>query len=103
MIPSDSFRDPYFLEFLGLKDAYAERDLEEAIIREMEAFLLEVGNGWAFVARQKRMTIENDDFYLDLLFYSRPLRRLIAVELKVGKFQPAHKGYVQGGIMSLAA
>ena len=58
----------------------------------MEAFLLEVGHGWAFVARQKRMTVDGDDFHLDLLFYSRPLRRLVAVELKIGKFQPAFKG-----------
>lgn len=58
----------------------------------MESFLLEVGNGWAFVARQKRMTVDNDDFYLDLLFYSRPLSRLIAVELKVGRFKPSYKG-----------
>ncbi|VEJ58860.1 PDDEXK nuclease domain-containing protein [Arachnia propionica] len=92
VIPADSFRDPYFLEFLGLHDSWAERDLEEAIIREMEAFLLEVGNGWAFVSRQQRMTVDNDDFYLDLLFFSRPLRRLIAVELKIGKFKPSYKG-----------
>lgn len=91
-VPLDAFSDPYFLDFLGLKDTFAERDLEEALIREMEAFLLEVGNGWTFVARQKRMTVDNDDFYLDLLFYSRPLHRLIAVELKVGKFRPAYKG-----------
>ncbi|MBO0981605.1 YhcG family protein [Microbacterium sp. SD291] len=91
-VPLDAFSDPYFLDFLGLKDTFAERNLEEALIREMEAFLLEVGNGWTFVARQKRMTVDNDDFYLDLLFYSRPLHRLIAVELKVGKFRPAYKG-----------
>lgn len=91
-VPLDAFSDPYFLDFLGLKDTFAERDLEEALIREMEAFLLEVGNGWTFVARQKRMAVDNDDFYLDLLFYSRPLHRLIAVELKVGKFRPAYKG-----------
>ncbi|PPI15568.1 DUF1016 domain-containing protein [Rathayibacter sp. AY1D2] len=91
-VPLDAFSGPYFLDFLGLKDTFAERDLEEALIREMEAFLLEVGNGWTFVARQKRMAVDNDDFYLDLLFYSRPLHRLIAVELKVGKFRPAYKG-----------
>lgn len=91
-VPADSFRDPYFLDFLGLTDQYAERDLEEAIIRDMESFLLETGTGWAFVARQKRMTIDNDDFYLDLLFFSRPLRRLIAVELKIGRFHPSFKG-----------
>ncbi len=95
MVPTDSFRDPYLLDFLGLKDAYAERDLEEAIVRDMESFLLEVGSGWGFVARQKRMTVGNDDFYLDLLFYSRPLRRLIAVELKLGRFKPSHKGQME--------
>ena len=94
-VPFDSFRDPYLLDFLGLRDAYAERDLEEAIVHDLESFLLEVGNGWAFVARQKRMTIEHDDFYLDLLFYSRPLKRLIAVELKVGKFKASHKGQME--------
>lgn len=94
-VPADLFRDPYFLDFLGLKEAYTENDLEEAVARDMEAFLLEVGNGWAFVTRQKRMTIGNDDFHLDLLFYSRPLRRLIAVELKIGKFRPAYEGQMK--------
>ncbi|OUS97314.1 YhcG family protein [Rhodococcus sp. NCIMB 12038] len=94
-VPQDTFSDPYFLEFLGLKDTYAERDLEDALLREMEAFLLEVGNGWTFVARQKRMTIDNDDFFLDLLFYSRALHRLIAVELKIGKFKAAHEGQMK--------
>ena len=85
MVPADSFRDPYLLDFLGLRGAYNERDLEDAIVHDLQ----EAGNGWAFVARQKRVTIDNDDFYLDLLFYSRPLRRLIAVELKVGRFKAA--------------
>jgi predicted nuclease of restriction endonuclease-like (RecB) superfamily len=94
-VPADSFRDPYFLDFLGLQGAYDERDLEDAVVHDLEAFLLEVGNGWAFVARQKRMTVDNDDFYLDLLFFSRPLRRLVAVELKVGPFEPAHEGQMK--------
>ncbi|WP_347955797.1 PDDEXK nuclease domain-containing protein [Gordonia aichiensis] len=94
-VPLDTFSDPYFLDFLGLKDSYAERDLEDALIRDMEAFLLEVGNGWTFVARQKRMTVGDDDFWLDLLFYSRPLHRLIAVELKIGRFKPAHEGQMK--------
>lgn len=71
MLPVDSFRDPYLLDFLGFKDAHAEHDLEEAISRDLESFLLEVGSGWTFVARQKRMKIDNDDFCLDLLFYTR--------------------------------
>lgn len=94
-VPTDAFRDPYFLEFLGLQNAYTERALEWALIRDIESFLLEVGNGWAFVARQKRMSVDNDDFFLDLLFYSRPLRRLIAVELKVGKSKPAFQGQMK--------
>ncbi|WP_241681288.1 PDDEXK nuclease domain-containing protein [Pseudactinotalea terrae] len=94
-VPLDSFRDPYLLDFLQLGGAYQERDLEAAIIRELEPFLLEVGDGWTFVARQKRMVIDGEDFSLDLLFYSRPLRRLVAVELKIGKFKPGYKGQLE--------
>jgi predicted nuclease of restriction endonuclease-like (RecB) superfamily len=94
-VPLDSFRDPYLLEFLGLEGAYQERDLEEAIIRELEPFLLEAGKGWTFVKRQKRMVIDGDDYYLDLLFFSRPLRRFVAVELKIGKFKAADKGQME--------
>lgn len=74
------------LDTLGLHDTYLEKDLEAAVLRDVQAFLLEVGNGFAFVASQKRMVIDGEDFYLDLLFFSRPLRRLVAVELKIGKF-----------------
>lgn len=91
-VPLDAFRDPVLLDMLGLADTFLERDLEAALRRDMESFLLEVGRGWAFVERQKRMTFDGDDYYLDLLFYSRPLRRLIAVELKVGKFKPSYQG-----------
>ncbi len=91
-VPLDAFRDPMLLDMLGLADTFLERDLEAALRHDMEAFLLEVGRGWAFVERQKRMTFDGDDYYLDLLFYSRPLRRLIAVELKVGKFKPSYQG-----------
>ena len=83
MTPDLVFRDPVFLDFLGLKGAYSERDLESAILREMESVLLELGTGFAFVARQKRMSVGKDDFHLDLLFFHRHLRRLIAVELKL--------------------
>lgn len=93
--PRDVFRDPYLLDFLGLEDTFLERDLEAAIIRDMEAFLLEVGNGFAFVERQKRMIIDDDDYHLDLLFFSRPLRRLVAVELKIGKFKAAYEGQMK--------
>lgn len=90
MTPDLVFRDPYLLDFLGLTEAYSEKDLEAAILREMEGVLLELGSGFCFVARQKRMTVGQDDFYLDLLFYHRYLRRLIAVELKLESFRPAH-------------
>ncbi|MCP5162666.1 MAG: DUF1016 domain-containing protein [Hahellaceae bacterium] len=93
--PDLVFRDPYLLNFLGLKDAWSERDLEEAILREMESFLIEMGSGFCFVARQKRMTVGKDDFYLDLLFYHRHLRRLVAIELKLESFAPAHKGQME--------
>lgn len=95
MTPDMVFRDPYVLDFLGLTDGYSERDLESAILREMERFLLELGAGFTFVARQKRMSVGSDDFYLDLLFYHRQLRRLVAVELKLEKFSPAHKGQME--------
>ena len=89
------FRDPYVLDFLGLKDRYQEKDLEDAILREMEAFLLEMGAGFAFVARQKRISVDNDDYYLDLLFYHRGLRRLVAIDLKIGEVRPADKGQME--------
>ena len=89
------FRDPYVLDFLGLKNVYSEHDLEAAILRELESFLLELGAGFTFVARQKRMTIDDEDFYLDLLFYHRKLRRLIALDLKLGRFKSAHKGQME--------
>lgn len=95
MTPDMVFRDPYMLDFLGLPDGYSEHDLESAILREMERFLLELGAGFTFVARQKRMSVGPDDFYLDLLFYHRHLRRLVAVELKLERFAPAHKGQME--------
>lgn len=88
-------KDPYVLDFLGLKDRYLEKDLEDAILREMEAFLLELGDGFAFLARQKRIQIDNDDFYIDLLFYHRKLKRLIAVDLKLGDFKAEYKGQME--------
>jgi predicted nuclease of restriction endonuclease-like (RecB) superfamily len=95
MSPSLVMRDPYILDFLGLRDTWQESDLEAAIIREMESFLLELGAGFTFVARQKRIQIDNEDFHLDLLFYNRKLRRLVAVELKVGEFKAAYKGQME--------
>jgi predicted nuclease of restriction endonuclease-like (RecB) superfamily len=95
LTPDLVFRDPYFLDFLGLKDTYSEKDLETAILREMEAFILELGAGFTFVARQKRMTIGDDDFYLDLLFYHRKLQRLVAIELKLDNFKAEYKGQME--------
>lgn len=91
----DNFKDPYFLDFLGLQNTYLEKDLEEAILRELEAFILELGKGFAFIERQKRMIIDGEDFHLDLLFYHRNLRRLVAVELKLGRFEASHKGQME--------
>jgi predicted nuclease of restriction endonuclease-like (RecB) superfamily len=95
MTPDLVFRDPYLLDFLGLEDTYSERDLEAAILRELERFLLELGTDFSFIARQQRMTIGNKDFYLDLLFYHRSLRRLVAIELKLGSFDAAYKGQME--------
>ncbi|MBI8046878.1 DUF1016 family protein [Pseudomonas aeruginosa] len=95
MSPALIMRDPYILDFLGLRDTWQEGDLEAAIIREMESFLLELGAGFSFVARQKRIQIDGEDFHLDLLFYNRKLRRLVAVELKVGEFKAAFKGQME--------
>ena len=89
------FRDPYFLDFLGLKGAFHEKDLEAAIIRDLEAFLVELGGDFAFVARQKRITVDGEDFYLDLLFYHRRLRRLVVIDLKLGRFAPADLGQME--------
>ncbi len=89
------FKDPYFLDFLGLRPGHDEADLEAAILRELEAFILELGRGFAFVERQKRMVIDGEDFYLDLLFFHRRLRRLVAVELKLGRFKASHKGQME--------
>lgn len=95
LTPDLVFRDPYLLDFLGLKDTYAEKDLESAILREMEDFILELGVGFAFLERQKRITVDGDDYYLDLLFFHRRLRRLVAIELKLGEFKPADKGQME--------
>lgn len=91
----NNFKDPYFLDFLGLQNTYLETDLEKAILRELEAFILELGKGFAFIERQKRMIIDGQDFHLDLLFYHRNLRRLVAIELKLGKFEAKHKGQME--------
>lgn len=93
--PDLVFRDPYMLDFLNLADTWSEDDLETAILRELERFLLELGVGFAFVARQKRMSIDGEDFHLDLLLFHRKLHRLVAVELKLGKFMAEYKGKME--------
>jgi predicted nuclease of restriction endonuclease-like (RecB) superfamily len=95
LTPDLVFRDPYFLDFLGLKDRYIEKDIEDAIMREVENFILELGVGFTFVARQKRIQVDSDDFYLDLLFFHRGLRRLVAIDLKLRDFQPGDKGQME--------
>ncbi len=95
MTPDLVFRDPYFLDFLRLTGLYAEKDVEQAILNELEAFILELGSDFAFVARQKRITVDNEDYYLDLLFYHRRLRRLVAIDLKLAHFQAADKGQME--------
>lgn len=93
--PTLVFRDPYMLDFLELADTYSEQDLESAILREIERFLLELGAGFAFVERQKRIALDGDDYYIDLLFFHRRMRRLLAIELKIGDFKPSDSGQME--------
>ena len=95
VIEKGIFKDPYLLDFLELKDGYLENDLEAAILKELELFILELGNGFTFVERQKRMIIDGDDYNLDLLFYHRKLKRLVAIELKIDKFRAKYKGQME--------
>jgi len=95
LTPALVFQDPYMLDFLELKDTYSEKDLESALLREIERFLLELGAGFAFVERQKRIVLDGDDYYIDLLFFHRRMRRLVAIELKIGDFKPADSGQME--------
>ena len=95
LTPELVFRDPYFLDFLGLKDTYSEKDLETAIIAELQRFILEMGNDFAFLARQKRITIDDDDYSIDLLFYHRKLKCLVAIDLKLDRFKAGYKGQME--------
>jgi predicted nuclease of restriction endonuclease-like (RecB) superfamily len=95
VITKGIFKDPYLLDFLELKDGYLENDLESAILKELELFIMELGNGFTFVERQKRMIIDGDDYHLDLLFYHRKLKRLVAIELKIDKFKAKYKGQME--------
>ena len=102
-VPFNVFKDPYLLDMLGLKENYLEADLEKAILADIEAFILEFGHGFTFVERQKRMILDGEDIVLDLLFYHRILKRLIAIELKFGKFKAEHKGYGKADVMERIA
>jgi len=93
--PDLVFRDPYFLDFLGLADTYSEKDLETSIIAELQRFITEIGSDFAFMARQKRITIDNRDYYIDLLFYHRRLKCLVAIDLKIGEFEASYKGQME--------
>ena len=93
--PDLVFRDPYFLDFIGLSDTYSEKELEDSILVELHKFIIEMGNDFAFLARQKRITIDNRDYYIDLLFYHRRLKSLIAIDLKIGEFEAAYKGQME--------
>lgn len=93
--PNLVLKDPYVLDFLGLNDHYLEKDLEDAILRDLESFLLELGAGFTFIARQKRIQIDNEDFYIDLLFYNRRLKQLVAIDLKMGAFKAHYKGQME--------
>ena len=88
-------KDPYLLDFLDLRDGFSETDLENAILAEIERFILELGSDFAFMGRQRRIQIGGNDYYLDLLFYHRKLKRLVLIELKLGDFKPEHKGQVE--------
>lgn len=89
------FQDPYVLDFLGMHDDYSEKDLESAIVAELQRFITELGNDFAFLARQKRITVDDEDYYIDLLFYHRRLRCLVAIDLKLGRFKAAYKGQME--------
>jgi len=100
--PALFLKDPYLLDFLGLKDGFTEKDLEAAILAELERFILELGSDFAFMGRQRRIQVGGHDYVMDLLFFHRRLRRLVLVELKLGEFRPEHKGQVERYLKWLA-
>ena len=93
--PDLVFKDPYVLDFLNLRDQYSEQDLENTILYEIENFILELGRGFTFVERQKSMLIDGEHYKLDLLFYHRHLKRLVAIDLKLGRFKASYKGKME--------
>ncbi len=90
--PEEEIKDPYILEFLGLKDEYSENEMEEALIRHLENFLLELGGDFTFIGRQRRLRIGDEWYRIDLIFFHRRLRCLVVIDLKIGKFAPADAG-----------
>lgn len=95
LTPDFVFKDPCFFDFIGLDARYSESDLENAILNHIVEFIQELGSDFCFVARQKKMSTQKTDRYLDLLFFHRSMRRLIAIELKLGRFEPEHKGQME--------
>ena len=95
MSPDIAFHDPYFLDFLGLEDDFSEKDLESAIVSELQKFITETGNDFAFMARQKRISVDDEDYYIDLLFFNRRLRCMVAIDLKLSNFKAAYKGQME--------
>ena len=95
MSPDIAFHDPYFLDFLGLEDDFSEKDLESAIVSELQKFITEMGNDFAFMARQKRISVDDEDYYIDLLFFNRRLRCIVAIDLKLSNFKAAYKGQME--------
>lgn len=93
--PDLFFKNTYILDFLGLRSTYSEKDLEDSLVTNLEQFILELGSGFAFIERQKRIPIDAIDYHLDLLFYHRKLRRLVAIDLKLGKFKPKYKSQME--------
>jgi hypothetical protein len=89
------FKDPYLLDVFGLKDNYLEEDLEKAILADLESFILEFGHGFTFANRQMRIIMNGEDYKIDLLFYHRTLKRLVAIDLKIGKFKPSYMGQMR--------
>lgn len=95
IVPEVVFKSSYILDYLGLRNFYSEKDLENAILNQLEKFILELGQGFAFLERQKRISVDSTDYYLDMLFYHRKLKRLVAIDLKLGKFKPQYKGQME--------
>jgi len=95
LTPDLVFRGPYVLDFLGLADTYSEKDLEASILAELQRFIIEIRSDFAFLARQKRITIDNRAYYIDLLFYHRRLESLVAIDLKIGEFEVGLKGQME--------